>query len=76
MIDAAIQDALLKEVEQLPPPLQRKVVDFAHSLTQQRPRGTPRRYLLEFAGILSSEEARGFLKAIEEDCERFEGDEW
>jgi hypothetical protein len=34
MLDAAIQSDLLKEVEQLPPPLQRKVVNYAHSLAQ------------------------------------------
>jgi len=67
MIDAATQSELLREVEQLPPPLQRKVVDFAHSLAQSRPRGTPGRELLEFAGILSPEEATAMSDAIEED---------
>ena len=76
MLDAGIQSDLLKEVEQLPPPLQRKVVDFAHSLAQSRPRGTPAKQLLKFAGILSAEEAKAMMAAIEEGCERIDANEW
>jgi hypothetical protein len=70
MIDAAIQSELLREVEQLPPTLQRKVVDFARSLGQSRYRGTPSRQLLEFAGILSPEEAKATMAAIEEERQK------
>lgn len=76
MIDAAIQNELLKEVEQLPPPLQQKVVDFARSLAQSRPRGTPGKQLLKFAGILTPEEGEAMMKAIEEDCEQIDPNEW
>jgi hypothetical protein len=76
MIDAAIQSDLLREVEQLPPPLQRKVVDFAHTLAQSRPRGTPGKQLLEFAGTLSPEEAKAMMDAIEDGCERVDPNEW
>ncbi len=76
MLDAAIQCDLLREVAQLPPPLQRKVVDFARSLAQAKPRGTPGRQLLEFAGILSPEQAKAMMEAIEEDCERIDPNEW
>jgi len=76
MLDAVIQSDLLKEVEQLSPPLQRKVVNYAHSLAKSRPRGTPGRQLLKFAGTLSPEEAEAMIAAIEEDCERIDPDEW
>jgi hypothetical protein len=76
MMDATIQNALLREVEQLPPRLQQKVVDFAHSLAESTPRGTPGRQLLSFAGILSPEEAKAMTDAIEEDCERVDPNEW
>ena len=76
MLDAAIQNDLLKEVEQLPPPLQRKVVSYAHSLAKPRPRGTPAKQLLKFAGILSPEEAKAMMDAIEEGCERIDANEW
>jgi hypothetical protein len=76
MLDAVIQSDLLREVEQLPPPLQRKVVNYAHSLAQPRPRGTPGRQLLKYAGILSPEEAEAMMAAIEEGCEQIEPNEW
>ena len=76
MLDAAIQNDLLKEVERLSPPLQRKVVNYAHSLAQPRPRGTPAKQLLKYAGILSPEEAKAMMDAIEEGCERIETNEW
>ena len=76
MLDATIQSDLLKEVEQLPPSLQRKVVVYAHSLSQTRPRGTPGKQLLKFAGILSPEEAKAMMDAIEEGCERIDPNEW
>ena len=63
---------LLKEVEQLPLPLQQKVVDYAHALVQPRRRGTPGKDLLKFAGILSPEDAKEMMDAIEEGCERID----
>jgi hypothetical protein len=51
-------------------------VDFAHSLAEGRPRGTPGRELLKFAGILSPEEAKEMTDAIEEGCERIDPNEW
>ena len=76
MLDAVIQSDLLKEVEQLPPPLQRKVVNYAHSLAQPRPHGTPGGQLLKYAGFLSPEEAKAMMDAIEEGCERIDANEW
>lgn len=76
MIDAALQRELLKEVEQLPPPLQEKVVEFARSLVQPKPRGIPGDVLLKLAGIMTPSEADEFLLAIEEDCERVDPNEW
>jgi hypothetical protein len=76
MLDAAIQSDLLKEVEQLPPLLQRKVVEYAHTLTQTRPRGIPGDQLLDFAGVLSSEDAELMMAAIEADCEQIDPNDW
>ncbi len=76
MLDAAIQSDLLKEVERLSPPLQRKVIRYAHSLAQPRPRGTPGKQLLKYAGILSAEEAEAMMAAVEEGCEQIEPNEW
>ncbi len=76
MTNPTLESQLLNEVQQLSPPLQRKVVEFAHSLVQTRPSGTPGRQLLGFAGILNAEEARAMMGAIEGDCERIDPDGW
>jgi hypothetical protein len=76
MLDASIQNELLREVEQLSLPLQRKVVDFAHSLTESKTKGTPGRQLLDFVGILSPKEGKAMTEAVQEGCERIDADEW
>lgn len=76
MIEHSIQDALLNEVAQLPPALQERVVEYARTLVQGRPRGTPGTELLRFAGILDPEDARAMMEAIEEGCEQVDPDEW
>ena len=75
MIDAAIREQLLKELEQLSPNLQRRVVDFAAALVQSVPKGTPGDQLLRFAGVLDPEDAREMIEAIEAGCERVDGNE-
>jgi len=76
MVDTFVQNELLKQMEQLSPALQRRVLDFACSLAKPAPRGTPGRELLRFAGIMTPEEGKEFLRAIEEDCERIDPNEW
>ena len=76
MIDEDVQSELLKQVEQLSPPMQQRVVRFAHSLVESPPKGVPGDRLLRFAGIMTHEEAQEFLKSIEEDCERIDANEW
>ena len=75
MVDASIQDELLKQLEQLSPNLQRRVVDFATALVQSVPRGTPGDQLLRFAGVLAPEDAEAMIEAIEAGCERVADDE-
>jgi hypothetical protein len=76
MIDASFQNELIHEVEQLSPPLQRKVLEYAHSLKTRTPKGTAGKDLREFAGILSPQEAETMLKVIEEGCERIDPNGW
>jgi L-rhamnose isomerase len=55
--------------------MQRKVVEFAHSLTGSIPSGTPGNQLLRFAGTMTEAEAKEMMDAIE-DCERVDPNEW
>ena len=76
MIDGALQDELLKQLEQLSPNLQRRVVDFTAALVQSVPKGTPGDELLRFAGTLDPEDAKEMIEAIEAGCEQVDRDEW
>jgi hypothetical protein len=76
MIDNSLREELIKEIEQLPPAIQRRVLDFARALADSIPQGVPGSELLQFAGIMSPSEADEFLRSIDEDCERVDPNEW
>jgi hypothetical protein len=76
MVDSSLRDELLKEMEQLPPAMQRRVLDYARAMAESTPQGTPGRDLLKFAGIMTPTEADEFLRSIEEDCERVDPNDW
>jgi hypothetical protein len=76
MVNSSFQSELLKEIDQLPPALQRRVLDFARALADSAPQGVPGDTLLPFAGIMTPAEADEFLRGIEEDCERVDPSEW
>jgi hypothetical protein len=68
MLDAAFQNELLHEVEQLSPFFQERVLEYARSLKKKSPKSDSGKDLLEFAGIMTPDEAKEFLRSIEEDC--------
>lgn len=72
MIEGALVEALLEEMERLSPAMQRRVLDFARTSGESMPRGTPGKHLLQFAGIMTPAEADEFLRGIEEDHDREE----
>ena len=76
MVDTFVQNELLKQMEQLSPALQRRVLDYARAMAESTPQGTPGKDLLQFAGIMSPDEADEFLRSIEEDCERVDPNDW
>jgi hypothetical protein len=76
MVDAAIQSELLKEVEQLPLPMQQRVLDYARSLHAAPAKEAQGKGFLSLAGCMTPEEGEEFLRAIEEDCERIDPNEW
>ncbi len=76
MLDAAIQSELLKEIKQLPLPMQQRVLDFARSLHGAPAAEAQDKGFLSLAGCMTPEEAEQFLRAIDEDCERIDPNEW
>ncbi len=76
MLDSSLQAELVKEMEQLSPSLQRRVLDYARAMAESTPQGTPGKELLEFAGIMTPAEADEFLRGIEEGCEQVDPNDW
>jgi hypothetical protein len=77
--DPTMHNDLLSYMGQLGPADQARVVDFARTLTgnSNRPiRGVPGKELLKFVGTIPHEDLEEMKKAIEEDCERIDYDEW
>lgn len=73
MANASIKDDLIAQIEGLSPDLQRRVLDYAKSLS---PKGVIGRELLRFEGVIPAAELQLMSKAIEEGCEKVEIGEW
>jgi hypothetical protein len=78
MVDSQIQDQLLAQLDQLPVASQRRVLEFARSLSSPSvtPRGTPGREWLRFAGTISPEDCQIMMDEIEAGCEQVDPNEW
>jgi hypothetical protein len=76
MIEENIKTELLERMDKLSPTMQKRVVEYAQSLDEPSPQGTSGAELLKLAGTMTPEEAKEFLQAIEEDCERIDPHEW
>jgi hypothetical protein len=73
-VQASLQKELLDQLDKLSPQKQRRVLEFARSLS--RPRGMTVDQLYAFAGSISPEDLKLMEEAIEEGCEQIEPDEW
>jgi hypothetical protein len=74
--DLTIKEAITEQLDHMPLELQRRVLDFAQTLAQSRPRGEPGKELLRFAGLLDAETAQSMMESIEAGCERIDVNEW
>jgi len=75
MVDSTIHGELIKELERLPEAAQRRVLDFARSLTEAKPKGVLGKELLKYWGTMSDEDAEEIRKAAEQ-CRKIDHDEW
>lgn len=71
-----LQKDILDQLDKLPPEQQRKVLDFARSLSKANPVGKAGEELLGFAGIMDAEDTEAMSQAIEEGCEQVNINEW
>jgi hypothetical protein len=71
-----IRDQILEQLQSLPYPAQRQVLDFVHALALSVPKGIDGKQLIEFAGAIPEEDLRIMTAAIEAGCERIDQSEW
>jgi hypothetical protein len=71
-----IIDEVVEQLKVMPQPLQRQVLEFVRSLVKTEVRGTAGQQLLRFAGSILPDDLQLMSKAIEQDCERIDVDEW
>jgi hypothetical protein len=74
MTHSKVTQQIIRQLDQLSPELQRRVLDFVLALSQ--PQGTPGEQLLRFAGVLEPDDAQAMTQAIETNCERIDADGW
>lgn len=65
-----IIDEVVEQLQAMPQPLQKQVLEFVRSLAQTEVRGTPGQQLLRFAGSISDADLQLMREAIAQDCER------
>lgn len=76
MTEASITEEIVKKLDQLPPHLQKRVLEFTQSLIPSLPKGISGKKLLQFSGVLDPKDAQEMLHAIEESCEKVDVNEW
>ena len=76
MVEAAVKEQILNDLEQLSPDMQARAAQLVHGLVSAAPRGVPGRDLLRFAGAIDAESVREMEEAIEDGCERIDPEEW
>ena len=75
-MESGMEKELLRQLEQLGPEEQRRVLDFARTLAPFKRRGTPGESLLRFGGAIEAADLAIIAQAIEEGCEPVNPDEW
>lgn len=76
MVQPAIQEQILNDLNRLSPEQQERAAELVHGLVSSLPKGASIEDLMKVAGILDDESAREMREAIEEGCERVDLDEW
>ncbi|RJP21781.1 MAG: hypothetical protein C4527_22980 [Candidatus Omnitrophota bacterium] len=67
---------IYNSINQLDASQKKQVLDYVHSLISEKKRGTQGKDLLRFAGIIQKEDIEIISRAIEQDCESINLNEW
>ena len=72
-----IEREIREQISELPSDQQRRVLDFARLLAAEAGNGYPTgQALLAYAGTIADDDLAVITKAINEDCETINSDEW
>lgn len=66
MVQPAVKDRILNDLDRLSPEDQERAAELVHSIASPSPNGTSGRDLLRFAGILDDDSAREMIEVIQE----------
>ncbi|MEW6351853.1 MAG: hypothetical protein AB1646_22620 [Thermodesulfobacteriota bacterium] len=75
-MDTTIKSQVLQEMESLPESLQRRVLEYVQALQKAERRGVPGKDLLQFVRAIPPDDLALMSRAIEEECERVDVNEW
>lgn len=78
MLNPIVERQIIEQLNQLDLSQQQRVLDFARELAAtSQPQGVPAEQVIAAAaGLFTKEEVDEMMKAIEEDSERIDLDEW
>jgi hypothetical protein len=75
-VNSPIVEKIVAQTEALPDELQRRVLEFALTLTSATPAGVAGEHLVRFAGTIPPEDLERIREAIRQGCENIDSDEW
>ena len=67
---------VIQQMENLPTSLQWRVLEFVKNLTASRRQGVSGDKLVRFAGVIPPDDLEVMSRAIEQDCEQVDMNEW
>jgi hypothetical protein len=76
MTATQLEAEIREHLHRLPFEQQRRVLEFARALANEREPGIPGASLLRFAGTLDAADLAEMKQAIEDGCEVAHGDDW
>ncbi len=76
MVDPSLQKEIFEQLGRLPVDQQRRVLDFVHTLLSGEAVGASGKEILRFAGMFDMADLREMERAIQEECERVDLNEW
>lgn len=71
-----LKDRIINELDSLSQDQQKKLLDYVLSLKLTKKKVTSGKNLLGFSGVINKEDLAVMEKAIEEDCEQVDLNEW